>query len=61
SFIKKNIVENHIQDFQIRYTFPRLLMLQEPLLVVGFLYTLFLCVIIYVRLDFSIHKSEHKD
>ncbi|XP_011563062.3 dolichyl-diphosphooligosaccharide--protein glycosyltransferase subunit 1 [Plutella xylostella] len=59
TFIKKNVVENHIQDFQLRYTFPRLLMFQEPLLVVGFLYALFLCVIIYVRLDFSIHKSEH--
>ncbi|CAB3239665.1 unnamed protein product [Arctia plantaginis] len=59
SFLKKNIVENHIQDFQLRYTFPRLLMLQEPLLVVGFLYALFLCVIIYVRLDFSIHKADH--
>ncbi|XP_021192112.2 dolichyl-diphosphooligosaccharide--protein glycosyltransferase subunit 1 [Helicoverpa armigera] len=59
SFTKKNIVENHIEDFQLRYTFPRLLMLQEPLLVVGFLYALFLCVIIYVRLDFSIHKAEH--
>lgn len=59
SFSKKNVVENHIQDFQLRYTFPRILMLQEPLLVVGFLYALFLCVIIYVRLDFAIHKSEH--
>ncbi|XP_063832060.1 dolichyl-diphosphooligosaccharide--protein glycosyltransferase subunit 1 [Ostrinia nubilalis] len=60
TFKKTNLVENHIQDFQLRYTFPRLLMLQEPLLVVGFLYTLFLFVIIYVRLDFSIHKSEHQ-
>ncbi|XP_075992622.1 dolichyl-diphosphooligosaccharide--protein glycosyltransferase subunit 1 [Anticarsia gemmatalis] len=59
TFTKKNLVENHIQDFQLRYTFPRLLMLQEPLLVVGFLYALFLCVIVYVRLDFSIHKAEH--
>lgn len=59
TFTKKNVVENHIQDFQLRYTFPRLLMLQEPLLVVGFLYALFLLVIIYVRLDFSIHKAEH--
>lgn len=59
SFTKKNVVENHIQDFQLRYTFPRLLMFQEPLLVVGFFYALFLCVIIYMRLDFSIHKPEH--
>ncbi|XP_013188708.1 dolichyl-diphosphooligosaccharide--protein glycosyltransferase subunit 1 [Amyelois transitella] len=59
TFKKENVVENHIQDFQLRYTFPRLLMLQEPLLVVGFLHALFLLVIIYVRLDFSIHKAEH--
>ncbi|XP_012252881.2 dolichyl-diphosphooligosaccharide--protein glycosyltransferase subunit 1 [Athalia rosae] len=55
---KNNLVENHIQDFQLRYTFPRLLMLQEPLLVVVALYLLFLLVIIYVRLDFSINKDE---
>lgn len=55
---KKNLVENHIQDFQLRYTFPRLLMLQEPLLVVVALYLLFLLVIVYVRLDFSINKDE---
>ncbi|KAL0901894.1 hypothetical protein ABMA27_007045 [Loxostege sticticalis] len=60
TFKKSNVVENHIQDFQLRYTFPRLLMFQEPLLVVGFLYALFLLVIIYVRLDFSIHKAEHQ-
>lgn len=59
-FVKKNVVENHIQDFQLRYTFPRVLMFHEPLLVVGFLYALFILVIIYVRLDFSIHKSEHQ-
>lgn len=55
---KNNLVENHIQDFQLRYAFPRLLMLQEPLLVVVALYLLFLLVIIYVRLDFSINKDE---
>lgn len=59
SFSKTNLVENHIQDFQLRYSFPRILMLQEPILVVIFLYLLFLCVIVYVRLDFSINKEEH--
>lgn len=59
SFTKRNVVENHIQDFQIRYTFPRILMFQEPLLLLCFFYILFLAVIIYVRLDFSIHKAEH--
>lgn len=54
----KNLVENHIQSFRLKYTFPRLLMLREPLLVVGALCLLFLLVIIYVRLDFSIDKDE---
>ncbi|KAH7938454.1 hypothetical protein HPB49_023728 [Dermacentor silvarum] len=31
---KTNLVEQHIQDFQVHYKFKKLLMLQEPLLVV---------------------------
>lgn len=58
SITKKNLVENHIQNFRLKYTFPRLLMLQEPLLVAIALYLLFLMVIAYVRLDFSIDKDE---
>lgn len=58
SVTKRNLVENHIQNFRFRYTFPRLLMLQEPLLVAMALYLLFLLVITYVRLDFSIDKDE---
>lgn len=54
----KNLVENHIQSFRLKYAFPRLLMLREPLLVVAALCLLFLLVIIYVRLDFSIDKDE---
>lgn len=64
SFTKKNLVENHIHDFNLKYNFSRVLMLQEPLLVVGFLYILFICVIIWMRLDFSIIKEKehhHKD
>lgn len=57
---RNNLVENHIQDFELSYTFPRVLMLQEPLLaIIGFC-ALFLLVIIYVRLDFSISKHEAK-
>lgn len=33
-------------------------MLQEPLLVIAALFLLFVLVIIYVRLDFSINKDE---
>ncbi|KAL2712422.1 hypothetical protein V1478_017945 [Vespula squamosa] len=58
SVTKKNLIENHIQNFKLKYTFPRLLMLQEPLLVALALYLLFLLVITYVRLDFSIDKDE---
>lgn len=42
--------------FQVHYTFNKVLMLQEPLLVVAAFYILFFTVIIYVRLDFSITK-----
>lgn len=58
SIMKKNLVENHIQNLKLKYTFPKFFMLQEPLLVAVALYLLFLMVIIYVRLDFSIDKDE---
>ncbi|KAL3853057.1 hypothetical protein ACJMK2_016639 [Sinanodonta woodiana] len=58
---KSNLVEQHIQDFELHYTFHQLLLLQEPLLVVGAFYLLFVLVIIYVRLDFSITKDEVKE
>lgn len=54
---KNNLVEQHIQDFVVHYTFNKILMLQEPLLVVGAFYILFFTVIIYVRLDFAITKD----
>lgn len=58
---KQNLVEQHIQDFEVHYTFQRMLLLREPLLVVGAFYLLFLVVIVYVRLDFSITKDEAKE
>lgn len=65
-FKKKNLVENHIHDFNLKYTFSKVLMIQEPFLIVGFLYVLFVLVIIWMRLDFSITKEkegghQHKD
>ena len=41
---------------QLHYTFSKLRMMNEPLLAVAAFYLLFLTVIIYVRLDFSITK-----
>jgi len=65
-FTKENIVENHIADFNLKYNFSKVLMIQEPLLIVGFLYALFVVVIVWTRLDFSITKDtsathHHKD
>uniref|UniRef100_A0A2K6F029 Dolichyl-diphosphooligosaccharide--protein glycosyltransferase subunit 1 n=1 Tax=Propithecus coquereli TaxID=379532 RepID=A0A2K6F029_PROCO len=54
---KTNLVEQHIQDIVVHYTFNKVLMLQEPLLVVAAFYILFFTVIVYVRLDFSITKD----
>ncbi|CAG0884410.1 unnamed protein product [Darwinula stevensoni] len=55
---KSNLVENHIQNFQVHYTFPRWRLAVEPFLVVIAFYLLFLVVIIYVRLDFRITKDD---
>nr|CAG4650912.1 EOG090X04O4 [Simocephalus serrulatus] len=57
----KNLVENHIQPFKLRYTFSRIVMLQEPLLCVLAFFLLFLTFIVYARLDFSITKDEACD
>ncbi|XP_040094858.1 dolichyl-diphosphooligosaccharide--protein glycosyltransferase subunit 1-like [Oryx dammah] len=54
---KKNLVERHIQDIVVQYTFRKVLMLQEPLLLVAAFSILFFTVIIYVRLDLSITKN----
>uniref|UniRef100_A0A8C6FZH7 Dolichyl-diphosphooligosaccharide--protein glycosyltransferase subunit 1 n=1 Tax=Moschus moschiferus TaxID=68415 RepID=A0A8C6FZH7_MOSMO len=54
---KKNLVEQHIRDIVVHYTFNKVIMLQEPLLVVAAFYILFFTVIAYVRLDFSITKD----
>ncbi|XP_030855983.1 dolichyl-diphosphooligosaccharide--protein glycosyltransferase subunit 1 [Strongylocentrotus purpuratus] len=55
---KNKLVEQHIIDFELHYSFQKLLLLQEPLLVVGTFYLLFVTIIVLVRLDFSISKDE---
>jgi oligosaccharyltransferase complex subunit alpha (ribophorin I) len=60
SFRKTNLVENHITDFNLKYTFSKIMMLQEPLLVIIFLFILFVIAIIWMRLDFSIIKEPHQ-
>ncbi|XP_043230120.1 dolichyl-diphosphooligosaccharide--protein glycosyltransferase subunit 1-like [Amphibalanus amphitrite] len=58
SVTKTNLVENHIQEFRIGYRFPVWMTVREPLMVVVAFLLLFLLVIIYVRLDFSISQEE---
>lgn len=53
---KHNLVEQHIQDVEIIYDWQPLLLFHEPVLLSAALYFIFIIVIIYVRLDFSIHK-----
>jgi len=55
---KKNLVEDHIQDFKLKYQFSKMTLFREPLMVVAFFYCIFLFVIVYVRLDFSISRDE---
>lgn len=54
--IKVNLVEQHIQDFEVLYEFEAHLLLLEPLVVTAALYMFFLLVIILVRLDFTISE-----
>jgi oligosaccharyltransferase complex subunit alpha (ribophorin I) len=54
----KNLVENHIQDFTIDYSYPKIYMLREPFLIVAGFLVLFFTVLIYVRLDFSISSAK---
>lgn len=58
---KSNLVENHVQDFEVHYTYNRMWMLQEPLLLVSALFLLCLCIILYVRLDFNLTTDPFRD
>lgn len=55
------LTENHVQDFQLQFTFPHRSMLREPLLLVAAFFLLFLLSILYVRLDFSIAVDENAE
>ncbi|XP_075158999.1 dolichyl-diphosphooligosaccharide--protein glycosyltransferase subunit 1 [Haematobia irritans] len=61
TFTKKNVVENHIANFELTYNFSKVLLLQEPLLLISFVFVIFMLAIICKRLDFSISTHPHKD
>lgn len=58
---KDNLVEGHIQDLEVHYTFQKLKLLHEPMLCVAAFYILFITVICVVRMDFSITKDAAKE
>ncbi|CAH8485195.1 unnamed protein product [Dicrocoelium dendriticum] len=57
-FKARNLVVEHISDFVLDYRFHTFLMLREPLMLVTAFCVIFICVLIYVRLDFSIFRDE---
>ncbi|CAG9862983.1 unnamed protein product [Phyllotreta striolata] len=56
---RKDLVEHHIQDFEITYSWQPQLLLHEPLMLSLALFIVFLAVIVWVRLDFSLGVPEH--
>ena len=55
---KRNMLFQHIQDFEIHYTFDKIMLFNEPMLIVIPLFGLFCLVIILVRLNFAITQNE---
>jgi oligosaccharyltransferase complex subunit alpha (ribophorin I) len=56
---KSNVVENHIQDFQLKYTYNRLMILQKPFVLIGAFLLLFTLIIALVRIDFTIDSKKN--
>lgn len=54
----KNSVDNHIQDFQLRYKFQKAMILKEPLMIVAAFFVIFSFIIFVVRIDFSLAPSQ---
>ena len=55
---KTNTVENHIQDFQLKYKFQKIMILKEPLVIVATFFAIFAFIILVVRIDFSIAADQ---
>ncbi|XP_057669104.1 dolichyl-diphosphooligosaccharide--protein glycosyltransferase subunit 1 [Diorhabda carinulata] len=56
---KRDLVEQHIQDFEIIYKWSPYYLIHEPLLLTAAIFILFLAVIVWVRLDFSLGVPDH--
>uniref|UniRef100_A0A915EKT7 Dolichyl-diphosphooligosaccharide--protein glycosyltransferase subunit 1 n=1 Tax=Ditylenchus dipsaci TaxID=166011 RepID=A0A915EKT7_9BILA len=60
-FEKDNLVDSHIQKFTLYYDFERSYLIREPLIAFSAVFILFIAVIIFLRLDFSIGHKDNKD
>ena len=58
---KRNMVFQHIQDFEVHYTFDKIMLFNEPMLIVVPLFGLFCLVIVLVRLNFAITHNEGQE
>uniref|UniRef100_A0A1B0AR45 Dolichyl-diphosphooligosaccharide--protein glycosyltransferase subunit 1 n=1 Tax=Glossina palpalis gambiensis TaxID=67801 RepID=A0A1B0AR45_9MUSC len=52
-FSKNYMVENHMSDFELIYKFPKILLLQESILIITFIFMIFLFTAIFNCLDSS--------
>lgn len=55
---KKNALFQHIQDFEVHYSFEKVMLLHEPMLIVLSLFGLFCLVIFLGRLNFAIQDED---
>ena len=58
---KRNVLFQHIQDFEVHYTFNKIRLLHEPMLIAVPLFALFCFVIVLVRLNFAITHNEGQE
>lgn len=55
---KGNLVEDHIQDFTLTYSFKSSSLIREPLMLIIAFFSFFVVAMIYVRLNFAISKPK---
>lgn len=58
---KRNALFQHIQDFEVHYTFEKIMLLNEPMLIVIPLFGLFCLVIVLARLNFAISNNDNHE
>lgn len=61
SLSKKNIIETHIQEFELEYMLNPALLIMEPLITAVVFYMFFVLVIVYRRLDLSITRPRENE